>query len=52
MKEYFFYYSSSSKTYRVYNNITICLKESMQITFEENQNDKIIEILNYINENI
>jgi len=37
-------YSSSNKAYRVYNNKTLYLEESMHVTFEETQNDKIIEI--------
>ena len=43
-------YSSSSKAYIVYNNKTLCLKKSMYITFEETQKDKIVEILDDINE--
>jgi len=45
-------YSSSSKAYRVYNNRTLYLKESMHVVFEETQNNKIIEILDEINESV
>jgi hypothetical protein len=45
-------YSSSSKAYRVYNNRTLYLKESMHVTFEKTQNNKIIEILDEINESV
>jgi hypothetical protein len=45
-------YSSSNKAYRVCNNKTLCLEESMHVTFEETQNDKIVEILDDINKNI
>jgi hypothetical protein len=33
-------YSSLSKAYRVYNNKTFCLEESIHVAFEETQNDK------------
>jgi len=35
-------FSSSSKAYRVYNNTTLCLKESIHIAFQETQNDKLL----------
>jgi hypothetical protein len=35
-------YSSLSKAYRVYNNRTFCLEESIHVAFEETQNDKKI----------
>jgi hypothetical protein len=45
-------YSSSSKSYRVYNNRILCLEESMHVIFKETQNDKIVEILYDINESV
>lgn len=45
-------YSSSSKAYRVYNNRTLCLEESMHVAFEETQNDKIVEILDDLNKSV
>jgi len=45
-------YSSSNKAYRVYNNRTLYLEESMHITFEKTWNDKIDEILNDVKESV
>jgi putative salt-induced outer membrane protein YdiY len=45
-------YSSSNKAYKVYNNRILCLEESIHVAFEESQNDKIIEILDDINESV
>jgi hypothetical protein len=42
-------YSSCSKAYRVYNNKTFSLEESMHVVFEETQNEKIDEILDDVN---
>jgi len=47
---FFLGYFSSSKAYRVYNNITPCLEEFMYVVFKETQNNKIVEILYHINE--
>jgi len=47
---FFLGYFSSSKAYRVYNNIILCLEEFMYVVFKETQNDKIVEILYHINE--
>ena len=48
---FFLGYSSSNKAYRVYNNKTLCFEESMHVVLEGTQNNKIIEILDDINEN-
>jgi hypothetical protein len=45
----FLRYSSSRKTYKVDNNITLYLEESMYVVFEKTQNDKINEILDDVN---
>jgi hypothetical protein len=45
-------YSFFSKAYKVYNNRILCLEESMHVAFEESQNDKIIKILDDINESV
>jgi hypothetical protein len=45
-------YFSFSKAYRVHNNRTLYLEESMYVVFEETQNDKIDEIIDDINENV
>ena len=39
-------YSSSNKAYKVYNNKTLYLEESMHVTFEETQNDEILDDIN------
>ena len=50
MLYFFLGYFSSSKAYRVYNNRTMCLEEFIYVALEETQNDKIVEIIDHINE--
>ena len=48
----FFLASLPQEKHKVYNNKILYLEESIHVAFEETQNEKIVEILDNINESI